>query len=417
MDNNNKAANQNPAVTGTSLDEDALARYLNGLIATLLAKKSLKGLTGGGSTGGPSTIELPVADSVGGDTNQTEESGPVDTPESRDALHAGRERPSGRASMREQLLELFGSPERLGIPTTSAALSRISASLAEPGTPELGPSAFLQRFLPTTPAPMEFTPSGISQVDSCLSGGFKAGLHLISGEAGIGKTALLESVGWEAISSRLPVVYYALKEGASDARTRLTATLAGIIGEPFVAVQKTHGRASTSNGLDGPALIDRIFQTSVLPWLTLVDSICLQGDRVSTFIEDLDQKIAETRMKHGSMPVVLIDDLDSLAPGHDATAAGNTLSRLNAALTTREMTGLLTFTTAGASPGAPDGIPARSGVPAQTVVALSPAPASPPGPFRYVDLTISTKAGASSALPLLLDIRSGIFASRAQTED
>lgn len=271
-----------------------------------------------------------------------------------------------RASMREQLLALFRDTERLQTPTAVAPF--LSAAARADATPRTS----------------EAVPSGLDAVDVRLAGGFGAGLHLISGKTGVGTTAFLESVGWEAVASHRPVIYYALKEGAEGVRARMIRTLECL-------------------GVPGEA-----FATSVLPRLSLVETIPDSGNAVGAFLEDLRRRVHDLEGRQAQAPLLLLDDLDHLLLLTGPRLLVDLLSRLDAALVAGRMAGLVAMT----KPYPPTS--RLEDLPAQSALALALLPGSPSEAVAYVGLDVRTnrRSGWTGAVPLVLDRRTGLLAPR-----
>ena len=387
-------------------EERELAEYLDELISALLAEKA------GESSGADRRANEPVV--VGPDPQGAEAaaalrpSADLETPRQEPPSRDTQARNTSRASMREELLALFANPERLSTPSAVAPYLRASTAQSPPGVPAPEPSGFLQRFLPQAARSPEPAPSGLAAVDDRLAGGFGEGSHLVSGRPGVGKTAFLESVGWEAVSARRPVLYYALKEGGVGAWTRLVSTLGRILGGPTMPLDVLRGRTLKPGQLTTLAPLDRVLQTSVLPWLSLFETFPGGYDGLSAFVGDVGLRAREAEERQGRVPLLLIDDLDHLLLLTGAQPLARLVSRLDDVLAADSMTGVIAMTTPGPSACEADELPA------QTVLALVPASRSPHDAIDYVDLEIrkNTRTGWTGTLPLLLDRRSGLFAPR-----
>jgi hypothetical protein len=391
---------------GVSAGERELAGYLDALISAMLAEKALENSPEGGGADEPT-----AADAVAQEPDQpaARPSAPgVETPRLEAPPHAVQARNSSRASMREELLALFASPDRLSPPPAVAPYLSAAAESGELEFRTTEPSAFMQRFLPQTPQAPERASSGLAGVDARLDGGFGVGLHLVTGRPGIGKTAFLETVSWEAVSSRRPVLYYALKEGRLGAWTRLVSTLASILGSPAITLDALRGRALNSNEHAALTSLDQALQIAVLPWLSLIETVPTGADRFTTFIEDVKLRAGEAEKQHGRIPLLLIDDLDRLSVLTEARPLTTLLRRLDEALAANSLAGLVSMTTPHRSAPRIDGLPGR------TILALMPVSAFSHEAIDYVDLKILTDArrGWTGTVPLLLDRRSGVFAPR-----
>jgi len=314
---------------------------------------------------------------------------------------SGRQtRGTSRSSMREGLLALFRDTQRLSPlpPSTPTPVS-------EPGLPATEASVFLRLFLEQAARSPDLAPSGLASLDARLSGGFGSGLHLVQGEPGVGKTAFLESVAWEAVSSRRPVLYYALKEGSVGAWERLISTLGNILGGFAIPLSALRARTLGPDELETITRLDVTLQASVLPYLSIVETIPAHTDTLSAFTDDVRLRGQEAKTQHGRIPLLLVDDLERLLLLTRDRPLSHLLSRLNDALAADSMPGLLATTPPDRSAFCPERLPAHTTL---TLVSVS---ASSNDPFGRVDLELQTSApmGWTGTLPLLLDRRSGLF--------
>lgn len=394
---------ESPIGDGCSNEERELAGYLDELISATFAEKAPGRPVEGRGTNEPASADL-------GGEEPEEAAAPKPTPEAgapqqKPPPSSRQTRRTTRASMSEELLALFRDtqwPSHL-LPSTPAPSALATAS--EPGLPATEPSVFLRRFLQQAARPPELAPSGLANLDARLAGGFGSGLHLVSGRPGVGKTAFLESVAWEAVSSERPVLYYALKEGSIGAWERLVSTLGNILGGPAIPLGALRARTLGPDHLETLTRLDLALQASVLPCLSLVETIPAYTDTLSAFIEDVRLRAQEAKERHGRIPLLLVDDLERLLVLTRARPLLHLLSRLNDALAGDSIPGLLATTP-----------PDRSAyglerLPAQTTLALVSVSASANDAFGRVDLELRTNArtGWTGTLPLLLDRRSGLF--------
>ena len=389
---------ESPIGGGSSDEERELAGYLDELISATFAQKAP-----GRSVEGRGANEPPSVD-LGG-----EEPGEAATPEPHPESGAAQQEPpppnrrtqgTTRASMREELEALFRDTHR-----PSPLPPSTPATASEPGLPATEPSVFLQRFLQQAARSPELAPSGLVSLDARLAGGFGSGLHLVLGGPGVGKTAFLESLAWEAVSSHRPVLYYAMKEGSIGAWERLISTLGTILGGPAIPLDVLRARTLDPDDLETLTRLDLALQASVLPYLSLVETIPAYTDTLSAFIEDVRSRAQEAKERHRRIPLLLVDDLERLLLLTRARPLPRLLLRLDDALAADLIPGLLAM--------AP---PDRStyeleGLPAQTALALVPVSASTDEALERVDLELRTNArtGWTGTLPLLLDRRSGLF--------
>jgi hypothetical protein len=228
---------------------------------------------------------------------------------------------------------------------------------------------------------------------------------LVSGGPGVGKTAFLESVAWEAVSSERPVLYYALKEASIGAWERLVSTLGNILGGPVIPLGALRAHTLGPRDLETLTRLDRALQVSVLPWLSLVETIPAYTDTLSAFIEDVRLRAQEARERHGRIPLLLVDGLERLLLLTQARPLVHLLSRLDDALAADSIPGLLATTLPDRSAHGLERLPAR------TILALVSVSAFTNDAVGRVDLELLTNArtGWTGTLPLLLDRRSGLF--------
>jgi hypothetical protein len=277
---------------------------------------------------------------------------------------------------------------------------------ARRGAPVAEPSRFLRRFLQQAAPTPEPAQSGLAGLDLCLGGGFGYGLHLVLGQPGSGKTAFLESVAWEAVAGQRPALYYALKTGTLRVWERLIVALGAILDGPVIAPTALRGRDFAPSDVEALARLDAILQVSVLPYLALIDASPASTATVSAFIEDMRSRLQESGEQHGRLPLVLVDDLESLTTLTGSQSAVRVLSRLDDALAGESTPGLLASPLEGVLDGRMEGLPVR------TVLTLTPAFAPPGAATERVEVEVRKNAatGWTGGLSLLLDPGSGLLA-------
>lgn len=393
--------------------EHEIADYLDGVIAALLADKAR---------------EREVAEAAPDDRPKTGLRGPkacleqqgagnvaVAAPASDSGDSCGEQPDSasrpcgpGRASMREELLALFASPGRLAAPPSITPVFGVDLEPNGPGSSADGMRAFEQRFMPTVEKQTSPVSLGLGTVDAYLGGGFGPGLHLVAGRKGAGKTAFLDTIAWEAVSSERPVLYYTLKEGTTAARSRLMGTLAAIMGFSFADLNTLPDQGPVTKDLGRLRSVERTLQSTVLTRVSLIDHIPAYTDMFEAFSEDLRLRSREAQREHGELPVVLIDDSAHLMHLTQSRPLTNLLSRLNETLTEAGTTAIIGVLT----PERPaQGI---EGLPVQTTLTVTPTPGSSHDTIECVDLRILTNkyGGRTDTIPLLLDRRAGMLALR-----
>ncbi len=313
---------------------------------------------------------------------------------------SNRKRGVARASMRDELLALFRDNERCSSLPSGALWT---TGMAKSSATE--PSRFLRRFLQRTAPSPELAPSGLASLDSRLAGGFGPGLHLVLGPTGVGKTAFLESMVWEAVSDKRPVLYYALKEGSLRTWERLISTVGHVLDGRSIPVSALRARTLAPQELETLARLDLALQSAVLPYLSLVDTVSASTPTLSAFIQDVRLRAQEAMEQHQRIPLLLVDDLERLRFLTGSGPLLPLLSRLDGTLTADSVPGLLAATTPDPS------LSATGKVPVQTIVVLESVSALAGDAVERVDLDLRTNAptGWAETLPLLLDRRTGLF--------
>lgn len=343
------------------------------------------------------------------------------TPEEQASLEAPPEIPPregsvGRAARREEFLALFRDTTQACAPASRSSMRK----RATPPVPE--PSRFLRQFLQQAAPTPERARSGLASLDARLGGGFGLGLHLVLGLPGSGKTAFLESLAWEAVSTQRPVLYYALKSGGLRVWEHLVTTLGAILDDPAMTAAALRAHELTSTDIDTLRRLDAALQESVLPYLSMVESTPASTRSVSALIEDIRFRSQEAVGQHMRLPVVLVDDLAHLAALTGSRSPSDLLLRLDDALKAESVSGLLAATPADVSRGG-----AERRLPVSTVLLLTPggaagsgAPGAPDAPSGSeapdqvgLEVRKNMATGWIGSIPLLLDRRSGLFAEPA----
>jgi hypothetical protein len=317
---------------------------------------------------------------------------------------------SERPSMRRELMELFrdtrldppGGLPRAGEAAPYGAVPDPAGVFA---TPE--PSRFLRRFLQRSAPSPEPARSGLACLDRYLGGGFSGGLHLVLGEQAAGRTAFLESIAWEAVVDRRPALYYAFKDGSLDVWERLIVTLGAITGRDGIVPSALRGADLVPSEKEALHRLDAELQSSVLPYLSLLDRVTGPGADLSGFIDRLRSRSQEEAERHGRLPLVLVDDLEELTAITGSRSPLHLLSRLDAALAAHSLPGVVTAWPDATFLRQVDQLPVRS------VMALVE-PAG--GSSERVELEVlkNTATGWTGSVPLLLDPASGLFAETAR---
>lgn len=331
---------------------------------------------------------------------------------SRDMPAAERpERTTRRPAVREEFLALFRDTTRPLADEAGATDGGATRGPARTGRraalPAPEPSRFLRQFLQQTAPNPELARSGLASLDSHLGGGFGHGLHLVLGLPGSGKTAFLESLAWEAVSTRRPVLYYALKSGGLRAWEHLIATLAAILDDPALTPAALRAHKLTQHDVETLGRLDAALQGSVLPYLALIDGTPASTRSVSALIEDMRSRSQEAVGQHMRLPLVLMDDLTHLASLTGSRSLSDLLSRLDDGLKAESVSGLLAATPADVYRGG-----AERRLPVRTVLMLTQdTPSALDAPDQVqLEVRKNMATGWTGSILLLLDRRSGLFA-------
>jgi hypothetical protein len=228
----------------------------------------------------------------------------------------------------------------------------------------------------------------------------------VLGPPGAGKTAFLESLAWEAVGDHRPSLYYALRTGTMRVWERLISTLGAILQEPGVSPDVLRAHELAPEGLETLGRLDALLQSSVLPFVTLIDATPASTASVGAFIEDVLARSLEAGEHHGRLPLVLVDDLGRLAELTGSRSPLGLISRLGDALAADSLPG---FVTGEVDPAC---VRETEWTRLQSVLVLHPiAPSSSELP-RRVDLEVRHNAttGWTGTVPVLLDPSSGLFA-------
>ena len=212
-------------------------------------------------------------------------------------------------------------------------------------------------------------------------------------------------MAWESVTSGRPVVYYSLRGGSLGAWERLVSTLGSILGGPTIPRTALRTRCLGPDHLETLTGLDLVLQNSVLPFLSLVETIPAHQDMEDAFLEDARSRARESEGRHGKTPLILVDDLEHLLPLSDARPRGQVLARLDSALVADSIPGVVASTPLDRSDPSFYGLPARSTLFLEHVSGLSEEA------FGRVDLELlaNTHTGWTGSLPLVLDHRSGLF--------
>jgi|WetSurMetagenome_2_1015567.scaffolds.fasta_scaffold02314_7 hypothetical protein len=386
-------------------EEQELAAYLEDLISGVLARRAMEmfskprdPLTPHRFAQEASSDVLPAVEAPD-ETEAQSDSPDAETPVFRPPPK------SGRSSMRSELMDLFRRTERTSVRTGGGPLKEVPRTAEAPaaGSPEA--SGFLQHYLEQLSVPPDLWSTGIAELDTMLTGGLGHGLHLVAGPAGVGKTAFLECMLWDATSSKHPVVYYPLKDGSLTVWMRLISTLGAILGGRRVSLTELRSRALRPESLELLHSLDDRLQQSVLPLLSLIDAVPAHADVLGAFIRDVSSRAGVVKTRLGRTPLVLLDDLDRLLRFAADPPPYAAISRLDEALVANHVTIV-------ASVGGRRicGL-ALANVPVQTVLELKPMPGGD-GTLRSLVVSVRSnmRTGGTGDLVVVLDDSSGLFA-------
>ncbi|MCL5735234.1 MAG: DnaB helicase C-terminal domain-containing protein [Actinobacteria bacterium] len=301
--------------------------------------------------------------------------------------------------MREGFLALFRNAE----PTSGTDRSSLARAISAFCSYE--PSTYLRRYSASGSYSSEPVSSGFPHLDNRLSGGFGAGLHLMAGKPGVGKTAFLESVAWENISEKRPVLYYTLKEDGLAVWQRLIFTAGQIIGDRMLSMDDLRAHALSTEDRATLASLDRSLQVAVLPYMSLLEAIPASSDGLGAFVKDASLRAHEAADKHGRNPLVLMDDLDRLLLLTRVRPASHVLSVVDETLAADSLTGIIVATIAGSLDFSPEKTEVR------TASSLVAAVENPTPLLRLIDLSVqlNRQTGWTGSIPLVLDAHSGLL--------
>jgi len=241
--------------------------------------------------------------------------------------------------------EVFGYLEGITsrrIAERQAAAERAAADHSRPDHPALEPERVGEVEAADSYLAAALVSSGVGELDERLGGGFLPGLWMIVGQPGTDKRAFLESVAWEAVAHHQAVVYYALTEGAEAVRQRLLGILAFIVAEEADRTPDDHTERRSDS--ERSADLDLAVWPAVLSRLWIVDSLPGGPEPVGVFLRSLERTLGNVASRVGHVPVVLIDDLETLLRGLDvksAMGAARVITGLDGALVRCTAAGLM----------------------------------------------------------------------------
>jgi hypothetical protein len=412
MPTDNKTLSGGPDLS----EEHELTGYVDGLISAAIAKRKADAplesvATEPAEIDGSETL-ITEADCPAPAGPEIQESAPIPSlvpaleqaptpepalgPEPAKPVRPARRPSATRASMSENLLELFRSTEPRPAPSMSAPIRDRSES-----------SPYLTRYLQRAERSPELAPSGLTRLDERLGGGFSPGLHVLQGKSGAGKTTFLQSVALEAVASGRPVRDYALKEGSLGLWERLVSSFSHILGGPPIPLSALRAHTLAPGELEALAGVDLALKDSVLAHLSLIETVSPHPDDLPNLVEDVRSGAEEARDERGRTPLVIIDDLERLLLLSGARPVELLFSRLNDVLAADAVPCLIAV----ATPGPTRTAETAEGLSAQTLLTLVSTSVSDEG-FSHGRLEIEANAatGWTGALPLLLDRCSGVFA-------
>ena len=385
--------------------EQELAAYLEDLISGVLARRAMEMFSRPSDPATPHRFAHQASGDIMPSVDAPDEADTRDDAPDADAPVLQPPPKSGRSSMRSELMELFRRTERTSVREAGSGLREIPRAREAPTAGTLLASMFLRQFLEQLSVPAELWSTGIAELDTILTGGLGHGLHVVAGPPGVGKTAFLESMLWEATSSKRPVVYYPLKDGSLTVWMRLISTLGAILGGPAVSLTELRSRALRPEAVELLRSLDDRLQQSVLPLLSLIDAVPAHADVLGAFIRDVSGRASALKTSLGRTPLILLDDLDRLLRFAGDPPPFAALSRIDEALVANHVTVV-------ASVGGRRvcGL-ALANAPVQTVLELKPVPGGS-GTLRSVVVGVRSNArtGGMGDLVVVLDGSSGLFA-------
>ncbi len=166
-------------------------------------------------------------------------------------------------------------------------------------------NAFMQEVTRRHAGQMVGVPTGFAGLDQLLFGGLLAGLYLITGKAGAGKTVFLKNIADHLAESRIPVIFVSLEKSAFELWALSMSRLAGVPAEAIIG-----GRAD-------PAALQAANQT-YSPLASLMWTVEGAGPITAGAVESF---LYQTINELGTAPVVCVDSLQRLAVDNPAALA------------------------------------------------------------------------------------------------
>lgn len=159
--------------------------------------------------------------------------------------------------------------------------------------------------------------TGLSDLDSLLSGLRRKQLVVIGGRPGMGKSALATQIGLHvALKQKLPVASFCMEMSSVHAATRLVTLLGG----PEIGCLRS-GRINANQYENLVAIADELRNVEIF----IDETPALKAEQVCA-------RVRAIHRKRGHVGLIIIDDLQSMAPHYaDANSGksyGSTLSSL-----------------------------------------------------------------------------------------
>jgi len=185
----------------------------------------------------------------------------------------------------------------------------------------------------------------------------------------------------------------------------LISTTGYVLGGPSIPLGALRARTLAPRELKTLTQLDQALQTHVLPYLTLVDTPSASTLTLSTFVEDLRLRAQEATERHGSFPLLLVDDVERLRALTGSGPLLPLLSRLDGILVADSIPGLLAANSSDPS------LRGMGRLQVQATMVLESVSGVAGDAVDRVDLELRTNArtGWTGTLPLLLDRRTGLF--------
>lgn len=155
-------------------------------------------------------------------------------------------------------------------------------------------------------------PTGLTEFDEAIGGGFYDGLHVLGGVTGGGKTALALAIAESNARAGRPVIYVTYEQSRYELWGRLISTQAGV----GLRSLRTGGteQSPISEQLRNSAPYQNL-TAEVAPYLDVIEGDCFDGG--SWGVERIAAHVRRVKAAHGIAPLVILDYLQRMPSGSD----------------------------------------------------------------------------------------------------